>query len=116
MSGTTEVLFSEAEIATRVDAMAGEIAPLKPEIAISILIGGFVFASDLIRALARRGVNLEAEFLWLRSYGDARVGGALSLLAGPSEDVTGKRVMLADGVVDIGRTLVKAPQLPAAAS
>jgi hypoxanthine phosphoribosyltransferase len=115
MTGSPEVLFSEGEIATRVNAMAGEIAPMKPEIAIAILIGGFVFASDLIRALARRSVHLEAEFLWLRSYGDARVGGAVSLLAGPSENVRGKRVLLIDGVLDIGRTIVKAQQLLVAA-
>lgn len=105
------VLFSEAEIASRVDALAREIAPRKPEIAIAILIGGFVFASDLVRALSRVGVHVEVEFLWLRSYGNERAGGAISLLAGPSENVKGKRVLLIDGVLDVGRTIVKAQQL-----
>src|SRR5215472_18513494 len=109
------VLFSETEIGSRVEALAREIAPRKPEIAVAILIGGFVFAADLIRALARHGVHLEAEFLWLRSYGDARIGGAVSLLAGPSENVRGKRVLLVDGVLDVGRTIVKAQQLLQAA-
>src|SRR5215467_140678 len=92
-----QVLFSEAEIGSRVEALAQEIAPRKPEIAIAILIGGFVFASDLVRALARVGVHVEVEFLWLRSYGNERAGGAVSLLAGPSENVKGKRVLLLDG-------------------
>jgi len=105
------VLFSESEIAARVDQMAREIAPLKPEIAVAILIGGFVFASDLVRALARLGVEIEVEFLWLRSYGNERAGGAVSLLAGPSENVKGKRAVLIDGVLDVGRTIVKAQQL-----
>ena len=109
------VLFSEAEIVSRVDALAREIVPWKPEIAIAILIGGFVFASDLVRALARTGVQVEVEFLWLRSYGSERAGGAVSLLAGPSENVKGKRALLIDGVLDVGRTIVKAQQLLGAA-
>src|SRR5215472_2689670 len=109
------VLFSEAEIGSRVEALAQEIAPRRPEIAIAILIGGFVFASDLVRALARAGVHVEAEFLWLRSYGNERAGGAVSLLAGPSENVRGKRALLVDGVLDVGRTIAKAQQLLEAA-
>jgi hypoxanthine phosphoribosyltransferase len=109
------ILFSEGDIAARVAQVAREIAARKPEIAIAILIGGFVFAADLIRALARHGADLEAEFLWLRSYGNARSGSAVSLLAGPSENVRGKRVLLVDGVLDIGRTIVKAQQLLGAA-
>lgn len=109
------VLFSEANIASRVDTLAHEIAPRKPEIAIAILIGGFVFASDLVRALARASIQVEVEFLWLRSYGNERAGGAISLLAGPSENVKGKRVLLIDGVLDVGRTIVKAQQLLEAA-
>jgi hypoxanthine phosphoribosyltransferase len=54
---------------------------------------------------------VEVEFLWLRSYGNERAGGAISLLAGPSENVKGKRVLLIDGVLDVGRTIVKAQQL-----
>ncbi len=106
-----QFLFSEAEIASRVEALAREIAPRKPDIAVAILIGGFVFASDLVRALARAGVHVEVEFLWLRSYGNERAGGAISLLAGPSENVKGKRALLIDGVLDVGRTIVKAQQL-----
>lgn len=111
MNDETRILFSESDIAARVDDLARAIAPLKPEIAISILVGGFVFAADLIRALARHDAHLEAEFLWLRSYGNARVGGGVSLLAGPSENVRGKNVLLIDGVLDIGRTIVKAQEL-----
>ncbi len=112
MSANPAVLIPESEIAARVAELARDIAPSKPQIAIPILVGGFVFAADLIRALAREGVNLEAEFLWLRSYGNERTGAsAVSLLAGPSENVRGKNVLLIDGVLDVGRTIVKAQQL-----
>jgi hypoxanthine phosphoribosyltransferase len=110
------VLISEDDIALRVSALARAIAPRKPEIAIPILVGGFVFAADLVRALAREGAQLETEFLWLRSYGNERSGSsAVSLLAGPSENVRGKNVLLIDGVLDVGRTIVKAQQLLEAA-
>jgi len=114
-SSEPQILFSELEIAERVDEMAREIAAIKPQIAIPILIGGFVFASDLVRALSRHGVGVEVEFLWLRSYGNERAGGAVSLLAGPSENVSGKRALLIDGVLDVGRTILRAQQLLVAA-
>lgn len=109
------ILFSESDIAERVNAVASEIAPLRPEVAVSILVGGFVFAADLIRALAAQDTHLEAEFLWLRSYGNARTGIAVSLLAGPSENVRGKNILLIDGVLDVGRTIAKAQDLLLAA-
>jgi hypoxanthine phosphoribosyltransferase len=116
VSASPTVLISEQDIAKRVAELARAIAPKKPEIAIPILVGGFIFAADLVRALAREGAQLETEFLWLRSYGNARSGGsAISLLAGPSENVHGKNVLLVDGVLDVGRTIVKAQQLLQAA-
>jgi hypoxanthine phosphoribosyltransferase len=116
MSAPPSVLISETEIAACVERLAREIAPSRPQIAVAILVGGFVLAADLVRALARQGVHLEAEFLWLRSYGNERSGqSAISLLAGPSENVKDKRVLLIDGVLDVGRTIVKAQQLLLAA-
>ena len=49
--------------------------------------------------------------IWLRSYGDARKGGALSVLATPGDHVKGKHVLLIDGVLDKGHTMVRARQL-----
>jgi hypoxanthine phosphoribosyltransferase len=109
------ILFTETDIARRVGEVAREIAPLGPEIAVSILVGGFVFAADLVRALAALDAHLEAEFLWLRSYGNARTGVGVSLLAGPSENVRGKNILLIDGVLDVGRTIAKAQALLMAA-
>ena len=76
-----------------------------------ILVGGFIFAADLVRALAREGVELEIEMLWLRSYGDKRVASAISMIAGPSEQIAGRHVLVIDGVLDFGRTIKKAVAL-----
>ena len=112
-----DVLFTAEEIQARVRRMAAEIAaaPLKPDIAMPVLVGGFVFAADLIRALAWEGVPLDVEMIWLRSYGDKRVASAISMIAGPSEQIAGRHVLVIDGVLDAGRTVAKAVSLIKAA-
>ncbi len=79
------ILFSAEQIQDRVRGMARTIAaaPLRPDIAMPVLVGGFVFAADLLRALAWEGVPLDVEMIWLRSYGDKRVASAISMVAGP---------------------------------
>ena len=111
------VLFSAEEIALRVKTLAREIAalPKKPDIAMPSLVGGFVFAAELVRALALEGVSLDIEMLWLRSYGDKRVASAVSMIAGPSEQIAGRHVLVIDGVLDAGRTIKKAVSLIEAA-
>jgi len=111
------VLFSAEQIGERIKTLAAEIAqaPQKPDIALPILVGGFVFAADLVRALSNQGLGLEIEMLWLRSYGDQRVAGAISMIAGPSEQLAGRHVLIVDGVLDAGRTIAKACSLVEAA-
>jgi hypoxanthine phosphoribosyltransferase len=108
------IIHTEEQIATRVAAIAGEIAnaSLQPDFASAILVGAFVFTSDLLRALARRGLSLPLEFLWLRSYGEERVGAdEVAALVAPSERVRARTVLLIDGVLDRGATLVTARDL-----
>lgn len=107
------ILYSESEIRARVERLARAIvrAPLKPDFAVAILSGAFVFAADLLRALAKEDLSLPLEFLWLRSYADRRVGGDVSVLVGPTEDIHGRTVLLLDGVLDRGHTLSKARTL-----
>jgi hypoxanthine phosphoribosyltransferase len=107
-------LFTESEIRVRVAEVAREISAMDdlPEIALPILVGGFVFAADLLRALHTCGVSLSVEFLQLRSYGDKREAqGEVRVLTGPGENVRGRHVLLVDGVLDRGRTLVSARDL-----
>jgi hypoxanthine phosphoribosyltransferase len=114
---TPELLFSAEQIQERVRAMARLIAasPLVPDVAMPVLVGGFVFASDLLRALAWEGVAMDVEMIWLRSYGDKRVASAISMIAGPSEQIAGRHVLVIDGVLDAGRTIAKAVSLIEAA-
>jgi hypoxanthine phosphoribosyltransferase len=111
-------LFSEGDIAARVSALAAAIAVAdpRPDIAAPILVGGFVFAADLVRALSRHGLDLQVDILWLRSYSAKREsGGTVSMILGPNEAARGKNVLVIDGVLDFGRTLMKARDLYLAA-
>lgn len=112
-----EILFSENRIAERLKIMAHEIAmaPIKPQIAAPILVGAYVFASDLLRALACEGISLPTEFLWLRSYVGRAATRDVAVLIGPNENFRGKNVLLIDGVLDGGHTIVKARELSLAA-
>jgi hypoxanthine phosphoribosyltransferase len=112
-----EVLFPAEQIQERVRAMARLIAAsrLVPDVAMPVLVGGFVFAADLLRALAWEGVAMDVEMIWLRSYGDKRVASAISMIAGPSEQIAGRHVLVIDGVLDAGRTIAKAVSLIEAA-
>ena len=108
-----EILFSAEQIQERVRKMARLIAAsaLVPDVAMPVLVGGFVFAADLLRALAWEGVAMDVEMIWLRSYGDKRVASAISMIAGPSEQIAGRHVLVIDGVLDAGRTVAKAVSL-----
>jgi len=113
MSTPPEVLYSAGDIAVRVRMLARALAalPERPRMAVPILVGAFVFAADLVRALAEEGVHLETEMIWLRSYGAARTSGAVSVLAAPTGHVKDKHVLVIDGVLDTGRTMARAAAL-----
>jgi hypoxanthine phosphoribosyltransferase len=110
---SNSILHSEAEISARVAQVAHAIAsaPLKPDMAVAILSGAFVFAADLLRALTKEGLSLPLEFFWLRSYADKRESGDICVLVGPTEKIHGKTVLLIDGVLDGGHTIAKARTL-----
>src|SRR6476659_8741062 len=64
-------LYSAETIASRVDELANEIAALRLDdlVIIAVLKGSFIFAADLIRALQRKGLQPEIDFMFLASYG-----------------------------------------------
>lgn len=107
------ILYSADDIALRVAALAGVLAglPRPPRVAVPVLAGAFVFAADLMRALAGLGLHLETEMIWLNSYGQSRHGGALTVLAAPGAAVAGRDVLVIDGVLDSGRTMARACEM-----
>lgn len=105
---TITPLFSAAEIAARVDALARDIAASSPRdlVIVAILKGSFIFAADLIRALYRQGLKPEIDFIFLASYGAGTVsGGEVKILRDVETDLAGREVVIVDDILDSGRTL-----------
>jgi hypoxanthine phosphoribosyltransferase len=109
-----ETLHTAAEIADRVEALAGEIAVAIPSdfTIIAILNGAFVFTADLMRALSKRNVHPRVEFVNLKSYGDATTSsGQVRVIGTLPENLRGQPVLLIDDILDSGRTLSFAKSL-----
>lgn len=103
-----KTLHDEATIAARIEGMAREIAASEPRrlLAVIVLKGGFIFAADLVRALAREGVSLEIEFISLSSYGSRlKTSGEVRIVRDIEVEVAGRDVLIIDDVLDSGLTL-----------
>jgi hypoxanthine phosphoribosyltransferase len=101
-------IFAADQIAERVEALAAEIAESEPKrlLVVVVLKGGFVFAADLVRALALHGVRLEIEFISLASYGTRQTtSGEVRIVRDIEVPVAGRDVLLVDDVLDSGLTL-----------
>ena len=104
-------MFSGAEIAARVDALAAEITRTLPRdfVIVGVLKGAWVFVSDLARALDRAGARPEIEFIRLSSYGLAKESsGVVQLLGEIPAGLAGRPVLLVDDIVDTGRSIAYA--------
>ena len=108
------VLFDEAAIAARVEAIAKSIAEedLERLLVIPILKGSFIFAADLLRAMHREGLLLEVDFMMLSSYGEGTASsGEVKILRDIETEVEGRSVILIDDILESGRTLAFAKDL-----
>jgi len=105
-----EMLFSAGQIAARVEALADEIASaMGADITIvAVLKGSFVFAADLLRALFHKGVHPRVDFMTLASYGAGMEGGEVRILKDITEELSGRKVLLVDDILESGRTLAAA--------
>jgi hypoxanthine phosphoribosyltransferase len=108
------IILSEAEIAERVDVMAGAIAPRTDDetVVVCLLTGGLWFCADLMRALARAGRHVRFDALWLASYGDERASrGRCEVRADLQRPLMGRRALIVDDVFDTGVSLSEAARL-----
>ena len=102
------VLFSAAQIAARVEALAAQIGRTLPAdfVMVGVLKGAWVFVADLARALERAGAAPEIEFMRLASYGFAKESsGTVQLLGDVPSGLVGRPVLLVDDIVDTGRSI-----------
>jgi len=101
-----DTLISEERIQERVRELGQELSrdyAGKRPLLIAVLKGGAVFLTDLIR---RMDIDLEIDFLSLSSYGNATTSsGKVHLVHDLRADVSGRHVVLVEGVVDTGHSV-----------
>ncbi|MBY0565547.1 MAG: hypoxanthine phosphoribosyltransferase [Hyphomonadaceae bacterium] len=104
------VLLTEDEVAARIEALADKLARVDDNwTLVALLQGAIPFATDLMRAFARRGRHPIYDSLWLESYRDARQSsGKVVVRADLSRSVEGRPVLILDDVFDSGRTIAYA--------
>ena len=100
------IVYSEPEIATRVQAIGAEVTATYADgelLVLGLLKGSFIFLSDLVRQIRR---PLQVDFLVASSYGDSTVSsGNVRLVYDPETELEGKHILLVEDIVDTGRTL-----------
>lgn len=103
-----EILIDEQAIAEKVQVLADEInKKYKDEelIVIGVLKGCFVFLSDLVRRLESR---VQIYFMEVSSYGSStESSGVLKIKKDLDIDIKGKKVLIAEDIIDSGFTLSK---------
>ena len=101
-----EVLFSEEELAKRVEEIAKEIEKDyqgEEIMLISVLRGSFVFMADLCR---RIDLPCVIDFMSVSSYGKGTSSsGQVQITKDLSSDISGKHIIVVEDILDSGNTL-----------
>lgn len=97
--------------ATLERAIAGMARPIRDDYAgsvpvfLTVMHGGLPFAARLAMEVGALGVDLEFDYLHATRYRGATSGGELTWKHRPATSLAGRRVLLADDIVDEGHTL-----------
>jgi hypoxanthine phosphoribosyltransferase len=101
-----EVLFSEAEISSRIKDLGSQIAREyagKNPLLIGVLKGACFFLSDLLRAI---DIPLNIEFMAISSYGSStRTSGEVRILKDLDVPIENRHIIVVEDIVDTGLTL-----------
>jgi hypoxanthine phosphoribosyltransferase len=100
-----KVLIAEEDIKRRVRELGKELSrdyEGKTPILISVLKGGIIFLSDLVRSLS---ILHEIDFMWVSSYKGTESSGVVRILADLSINIEGHDVIIVEDIVDTGMTL-----------
>ena len=73
---------------------------------VTVMHGGLPFAAQLAFALGERGLDLEFDYLHATRYRGQTSGSGLAWLHRPQTPMRGRRVLLADDILDEGHTLL----------
>ena len=102
----SRLLFDQAQIDDAVEAIAADIRADYEEgerpLYLTLMHGGMLFASNLS---LRVGIDLEFDYLHATRYRGALTGSGLAWLHRPATALQGRRVLIADDILDEGHTL-----------
>lgn len=102
------VLYDEAAVAAKIEELADTLAKdvTSDWTLVALLQGAMPFATDLMKALAKRDIHPMLNCLWLESYRDARESsGRVVVRADISREIDGRAALILDDVFDTGRTI-----------
>lgn len=103
-------LFDRMELEAAINRMAGEIraayADGEVPVFLTVMHGGLPFAAQLAFALGERGLDLEFDYLHATRYRGQTTGSGLAWLHRPATPLQGRKVLLADDILDEGHTLL----------
>lgn len=94
----------EREIARMAVRIRNDYVGARP-VYLTIMHGGLPFAAQLAMELGERGLDLEFDYLHATRYRGATTGADLVWKHRPATPLRGRRVLLADDIVDEGHTL-----------
>ena len=108
------VLFDRDTLEAAIERMAGEIRDAYPDgevpLYLTVMNGGLPFAAQLAFALGERGLDLEFDYLHATRYRGRTSGSGLAWLHRPATPMRGRKVLLADDILDEGHTLMAVKQ------
>ena len=104
---TLQPIYSQTTIKTRIEELAvtldNQFSERPPPHIIGVLKGGFIFVSDLIRAMS---IPVTVDFIRVSSYGaHTQSSGSPQLLDLPTMELKNRDVVIVEDIVETGLTL-----------
>ena len=97
-------LLNAQQIDKRLESLAQELEACDFDVILSVLTGSYIFTADISRRIAKP--NLQIAFIRASSYGDSTTSnGKVSISGIEKLDITNKRVLLIDDILDTGNTM-----------
>ena len=106
-SDISEILLTANDISTRVRELGKQISEDyngKELVLLGVLKASFVFLADLVKYIT---IPVTVDFVGISSYrGSTQSTGVINITKWLDDNIENKHVLIVDGIVDTGRTLV----------